>query len=467
MNTSARQPVPRTYPHRRRALAVAFLLAVAWNTHALLTNEIVGDWRGGVGITASNGLVSKWNDQHQLLNDDGLGPHNLTQTNAAAQPWSVSDAHGQPGILFPWSYDVPLPQAFLNIPATLGGFDTENTTVYAVTTGPVAPTNQTVIWFAGTSSGWMRFSPLPNTPPCLLVGTQSSTIYPPLNPAVFVAASDKLKTVYRWNNLESTNAPQTRITTTNGGSIGAGNGSEFYSGIIYRILVYKGVHTLAQRNAQVAELAALHGVPTNYTKKAVCRGASTSEGVGSTMLQSYPFQLWQRYPEIEWHNQGLGGPIGTNGELGTTLYTTDPTTVDPLYDGSLQKNWLFVLAGIDDIYYDGLSGHATWQRLTNYVAARKAAHPWTVVVSTIQSDGTEPLINGDFNACIRANGGPWDAFVDPGLNSPTESRLNNPGDTNYFYSDEIHLINAGYSVIAVHFAPIVNVPRRSTGSFWP
>jgi hypothetical protein len=57
--------------------------------------------------------------------------------------------------------------------------------------------------------------------------------------------------------------------------------------------------------------------------------------------------------------------------------------------------------------------------------------------------------------------------VDPGLNSPIETRLNDYTNTNYFYSDGLHLINAGYAVFADHFGQIVNVPHRTTGFFGP
>src|SRR6185503_17435358 len=148
-----------------------------------------------------------------------------------------------------------------------------------------------------------------------------------------------------------------------------------------RILVYKQAHSAPEMDAQVAELATLYGVLTNYTKQAVCRGASTVEGVGSSMLQSFPFQLWQRYPEIKWHNQGIGGMLigpSTN-HVGETMADVDGNFIDPLYDSSLQQNWLLLYAGINDIHSDGVSGTVVFNRLTNYVAARKAAHPWRIV----------------------------------------------------------------------------------------
>lgn len=454
-------------------------MAVTFQTRALITNNLVADWQAGVGVTAASGRISQWNDQHQLLNNDGL-TNNLTQASATSQPYDMTDAQGYRGVMFPWAFGSAHPDDYLNIPNTLPGLNTTNMTVYIVATGPMdQERSETLIWFNG-APGWIRFF-LAGTypayyPTSLSVGSQSSTLYPPLNRAVFVGSGNNVRTTLRWNNVTSTNAPQSATTLVNGGTIAVNNGaisggSEYgYSGIIYRILVYKAAHTAAQMDAQVSELSALFGVLTNYTKQAVCRGDSITEGVDSTLLQSYPFQLCERYPEIEWRNQGIGGlKIGTNGVAGT-MYAIDGNFVDPLYDGTLQQNWLLFFGGVNDMNSDGLTGAATCGRLTNYVAARKAAHPWKVIActvqATIQSSG-HPEKNAQYNSCIRTNAGGWDGFVDPGLNSPVETRLNDYSNTNYFDSDGLHLINAGYGVFADHLGQVVNVPHRTTGFFGP
>ena len=451
----------------RSLLSACLVLFLGFNASAIISSNLIADWQGGLGVVAPGGRISQWSDQHLASNNDGLGPHVLTQTNASPQPYDWTDTRGSRGVMFPWSYFAPFPNTFLNVPATLGGIDMDNSTIYVVATGPMVPTNQTIVWLTGQASGWIRYAMNSNFPTALQVGTQTSTIYAPLNPAVLVGSSDTNTTTLRWNNLTQTNSAQPAGFAGSGGTIGCFSGVEFYSGIIYRILVYKAVHTSAQMDAQVAELSALYGVRTNYTKQAVCRGASTSEGVGSTMLQSYPYQLSQRYPEIAFHNQGLYGTyIGTNGLTGS-MFDIDGNYVDSLFNGQLQRNWLFVMSGLNDVYSGGQTGFTTWQRLTNYVAARKAAHPWKVVVCTLQADSVSLAGNSDLNACIRTNGGPWDAYVDPGVNSPIETRLDNPYDTNYFYSDAIHLTNLGYGVLADHFGQIVNVPHRTTGFFGP
>ncbi len=455
----------------RKWFATILYLALAFSAPALITNNLVADWQGGVGITAAGGRISRWNDQHALLNSDGL-TNDLTQATATAQPYNMRDAHGYPGVMFPWGVNgsgVLPPNTFLNIPASLGGLKTTNTTVYVVATGPVGPDqSQTLVWFAGggASSAWIRFYRTGYVPVMFCVGQlMSSAIYAPINRAVFVASGGATRTTTRWNNVVQTNGPQTSVTTGSGGMI-ASNGSEYFSGIVYRILVYSAAHTTVQMDAQVAELAALHGVLTNYTRQVVCRGDSIPAGVDTTLLQSFPFQLWQRYPEIRWYNQGVGGLlIGTNGGTGQ-MFNVDGTFVDLLYDASLEQNWLFFWGGVNDMG-QGLAGAATYGRLTNYVAARKAAHPWQVIVSTVQSRSGHDAQHAELNSCVRTNAGGWDAFVDPGLNSPIETRLNNSANTNYFYTDQLHLINAGQSVIADHFGQTVNVPHRATGFFSP
>jgi lysophospholipase L1-like esterase len=454
-------------------------LAMTLNAYALISSNLVADWQAGVGVTTVGGQISQWNDQHQLLNNDGI-TNNLTQTSATYQPYDMTDAQGYRGVMFPWAYGSAHPNDYLNIPNTLTGLNTTNLTVYVVATGPIdQERSETLIWFSG-SSGWIRFF-LAGTypayyPTSLSVGSQTSTLYPPLNRAVFIGSGNNVTTTLRWNNVTSTNAPQTATAFVNGGTVAVNNsaisgGSEYgYSGIIYRILVYKAAHTAAQMDAQVSELSVLYGVLTNYTKQAVCRGDSITEGVDSTMLQNYPFQLCERYPEIKWRNQGIGGlKIGTNADAGT-MYVIDGNFVDPLYDGTLQQNWLLFFGGVNDMNSDNLTGALTYGRLTNYVAARKAARPWTVIVSTVQAtiqSSGHPEKNAQYNSCIRTNAGGWDGYVDPGLNSPIETRLDDYTNTNYFDSDGLHLINAGYAVFADHFGQIVNVPHRTTGFFGP
>jgi lysophospholipase L1-like esterase len=463
----------------RKFVVILFLIA-AVHARALITNNLVADWQGGVGVTVSGGQISQWNDQHQLLNNDGLGPHNLTQSTSTLQPYDVRDAHGNRGVLFPWAASSGHPNDYFNIPSSLTGLSSTNFTVYAVATGPSdQERSETLLLFSGFTTGWLRFflaGTYPaNYPASLSVGNQQSTVYPPLNPAVLVGSGDPFRTTFRWNNVIQTNAAQPIATGTSGGTVGVNNsaisaGGEYgYSGIMYRILVYKRAHTQVEMDAQVSELASLYGVMTNYTKQAVCRGDSIVEGVASTMLQSFPFQLWQRYPEILWRNQGIGSKlIGTNGGANDTMYAVDGNFVDPLYDESLQQNWLLFFGGPNDIA-NGISATSTYGRLTNYVAARKAACGWNVVVCTVQARNDSSLIlsNAIYNACIRTNAGGWDAYVDPGLNSPIETRLNNPLDTNYFSPDGLHLNNAGYGVMADHFGQIVNVPHRTTGYFGP
>lgn len=450
---------------------------LALRASALIANNLAADWKGGVGVTASGGRISQWNDQHTLMNNDGI-TNNLTQANASFQPIDWVDAHGFHGVMFPWGFSSSHPDDYLNIPSSLT-VNTTNLTIYVVATGPTdQERSETLVWFSG-SSEWIKFflaGAFPSYfPASLSVGSRTSTIYPPLNRAVVVASSDNLKTTFRWNYVVQTNAPQATATLNGGGTIGVnnsaiGSGTEWgYSGIVYRILVYKNAHTAAQMDAQVAELASLYGVLTNYTKQVVCRGDSIIEGQGSTLLQTLPFQLWERYPEILWRNQGIGSTlIGTNGDSNGSMYQTDGNFVDPLYDPSLQQNWIFFFGGVNDMGA-GVSATSAFGRLTNYIAARKAAHPWKFYPTTVQARTAAALNQSNmvFNACIRTNVANWAGFIDPGLNSPIETRLNNPTNLTYYFTDGLHLTNAGYGVFADHFGQIINVPHRSTGFLAP
>ena len=112
------------------------IMAVTFQTRALITSNLVADWQAGIGVTASGGQISQWNDQHQLLNNDGL-TNNLTQANATYQPYDVTDAQGYRGVMFPWAFGSAHPNDYLNIPNTLPILNTTNMTVYIVATGPM------------------------------------------------------------------------------------------------------------------------------------------------------------------------------------------------------------------------------------------------------------------------------------------------------------------------------------------
>ena len=338
-------------------ILVMLSLMSGFDSRALLTNNLVADWQGGVGVTVSAGRISQWNDQHNLLNNDGV-TNNLTQSTTSLQPYDTIDAHGFRGVMFPWAFSSQHPNDYLTIPSSLTNLSTTNLTVYVVATGPFdQERSETLVFFNGAPS-WISFF-LDGTFPAyfpagMAVGTRSSfhpVIYPPLNRAVFVGCGDRIKTTIRWNNVTQTNLPQSVATLSSGGTIGVNNsaisgGTEYgFCGIAYRILVYRQAHTAAQMDAQVAELASIYGVWTNYTKQAVCRGDSITEGVASTNLQNYPFQLWERYPEIKWRNQGIGGLfIGTPTD-GSSMSFIDGNFVDPLYDPALQQNSAVFLRG--------------------------------------------------------------------------------------------------------------------------
>jgi hypothetical protein len=466
-----------------RRAAVLFISALALQSRALITNSLVGDWQGGVGATVSAGRVSQWNDQHNLLNNDGV-TNNMTQGTASIQPLDYTDAQGFRAVMFPWAFSSAHPNTYLTIPNTLTNLQTTNLTVYVVATGPFdQERSETMLVFNGAAS-WINFfldGAYPAYYPAgMVVGARFSvhpTIYAPLNRGVFVGSGSNVKTTTRWNNVTQTNLPQ-NLTTSSGGTLGINNGAPSgtewgYCGVVYRVLIYRQAHTQAQMDAQVAELARLYNVLTNYTRQVVCRGDSIMEGIDSTNLQNCPFQLSERYPEIAWHNQGIGGTYIGNSNISDSMYAVDGHFVDALYDTNLQQNYLFFFGGANDVRSGGVSPIDTYTRLTNYVAARKAAHPWRVVSSTIHAIYGITNISASYNDCIRTNGGPWDRLVDPGMNSPIETRLNNPTDTNYYFypgvsgDQGIHLINAGYGVLATHFGQAIDVQHRSTGFMAP
>lgn len=421
---------------------------VAPPTAPIILNNLVLDLDASKGLTLdpTGSYVTNWLDQ------SGNG-NNAVQyvTNYAPLKWTGSN--GLPALRF---YGSVL-NKFTNY-LTIGSglsVNSQNTTVYFVSTGP-HERGSACLWMFG---GWEGFDFLgfgentTYTDPITMAAPlwRTTTVFPALNPAVFVAENSTTNGVLRWNNEEQTSSAAGSTTLT-GGEIGGSTRNEPWGGEIYRVLVYNLPHTPAERQANVNALASFYNLKTNFDNRVVCRGDSTTEGFLITNLMTWPWQCMEAKPNIQWYNYGSGSArIQTNGSSGNVLYGSDGTFVDPLFSASVATNWLFVMAGVNDLNLDTQSGQNVYGRLTNYCAARKAAKSWKIIVSTIANNSSSPVEDANYNAAIRAQyQGYWDGVSDPGNNSPTESRLNDYTDTTYF-ADQLHLTAAGYTVIRDHF----------------
>lgn len=411
------------------------------------TTNLVLDLRAGVGLTLDgSNRVSQWNDQSAAGN-------NCIQATAGSRPYDYTDYWGDKAVMFPYDYPTH-PANFLDVPMSMSGINTRAFTVIMV----VAPFHlRSSCFYAinGFGANYLGISAGSSSPPKLNIATRISTgVYAPCNKAVFACVGRSAESIVQWNNLRETLLSVGSATGLSGGIIGARAGANGLSGLIYRVLVWNRALSNAEVDAEVALLYSEHDIFTDYTRQIICRGDSITDGIDSTELRSYPFQLWELRPEWKIYHFGEAGiKIGTVGAA-STMADLDDTLVDPLFDGTLTENVLKLLGGTNDISSDGLTGAQCFTRLIDYMTARKAAHSWTTWVGTLPDRSTLDTQVADYNTLIRGGHASVDEAIDYGKNSPTETRLNDSTNATY-YSDGVHLTNAGCLVIAEHLAPFM------------
>lgn len=433
----------------------------------LIQSNLVLYLRADSGITTTNNsLLWQWKDVHNDYN--AVNPDSITnvfsQPSTNAMPLYTNDFQGNKCVLFPWAYGAAHPTNYLRTGTLTGPTSTRFTlyTIASISNGEKQTIFHCTNWLFGLCKVGYTGTGAPTEMD--VANTATTTLYPPINKVIMAAASGGGGIRFALNQIQEVTAA-TGSTAISGGEIGGNGVGEYFSGLLYGLLMYNEVHTAAQMGSNINFLAGSFRVQTNYIVKAVCRGDSITAGVGSTNLETWPWQLYEQLPEVMIYNYGLGSlKIGTNGS--GDAYTADTTVIDGRFEAG-KTNILFLKIGVNDV--DATSGAIGYQRLTNYYAARIAAHPWKIIVGTIANNGVAPTAVTNFCNLVRANNNSWwntnSAVSDSGANSPVEQRLNNATDLNYFLNDGLHLINPGYTVVKEHFEQFLNVPHRGLGFF--
>ncbi len=408
------------------------------------TANLVLDLQAGVGVVkdSSNQILS-------IADQSGAGNNVTGATDNSSKPIDTVDADGKPVIRFAWAFSSNHPKGYLVLPSTLTGINPRNTSVYVVAAPRTVDYQSSIVSFSGPYN-FMSLNSIGSTPPVLWLTTLASNpkLYVPNNKAVLATVGRSNGGVVRWNDTQrTTTAPG--VGNLTGGAIGrhGDNASQHFSGDVYRVLIYNTAHDDATIAAITAQLEAQYGVVTTYTKQVVIEGDSLTAGAYSTNLQDWPNQLRMAHPDwLVWNEALSGAQIGVATTSGT-MAAEAPVQVDQLYNPSLSRNVLALLGGTNDIGVGGQSGSQTFTRLVNYLTARKALGYETWVI-TVPDRGSFDTQVHDYNALIRSGNPMIDKVIDVGKDSPTETRLSNSANSTYYYVDQLHLVNAGYGVIA-------------------
>ncbi len=217
-------------------------------------------------------------------------------------------------------------------------------------------------------------------------------------------------------------------------------------------------------------LGAVHAQTPPVTAQVVChgdsltRGENASSGLGTATGTTYPAVLASALgPAWRVTNAGTGGWT-------INLLTGEaPQKVDPLFDPHLTQNVLIVFAGTNDLGGSRESAETAFGKLRAYCRARKAAHPWRILVVTPPVAAYPRVYPADFDAqmvqydaLIRRN---WRSFAAGIIDVQADPRLGAPGteyNPVYFSSrDFTHLTDAGYAIVGQDAAAAVKARR------WP
>ena len=207
----------------------------------------------------------------------------------------------------------------------------------------------------------------------------------------------------------------------------------------------------------------------------VCHGDSLTWGANASAGQREPGALLEQSPDpssAATYPAALArllGPawrvrsVGTGGWPLDALSGEAPRKIDPLFDPSLKANVLIVFGGTNDLGGHREAIETAYGRLKGYCRARKAAHPWRILVVTPPVAAYPKVYPADFDAkmirydgLIRQN---WRAFADGIVDLQADDRLGMAGaERNPAFFDAhdfTHLTDAGYALVAQKAADAV------------
>jgi len=173
-------------------------------------------------------------------------------------------------------------------------------------------------------------------------------------------------------------------------------------------------------------------------------------GAGTTPATTYPAVL-ARTLGPAWHVRS----VGTGGWNFGPLTGEAPSKIDPLFDPRLAQNVLIIFGGTNDLGGAHESAGTCFRKLVAYCRARKAAHPWRILVVTPPVAAYPGVYPADFDAQMVQYGAlirrDWRSFADGVVDVQADFRLGAPGAEHNpaYFSDKdfTHLTDAGYAIV--------------------
>lgn len=136
--------------------------------------------------------------------------------------------------------------------------------------------------------------------------------------------------------------------------------------------------------------------------------------------------------------------VAASGDSTSRILSEGTSQVDLHYYPDFVHNIAIIWAGTNDFYLYGLTASQILQNISTWCLARRAMGFKTIVL-TLHPEGRSPsymAMRAEFNASLIANHDFCDAVAD----TTSEVRLDPTNPT--YYTDDIHLTQAGYELIA-------------------
>lgn len=243
------------------------------------------------------------------------------------------------------------------------------------------------------------------------------------------------------------------------------DGAFTWSGKIAEFIVCNAVHTDAVRKQTEQQLRQKYNIPTPPVVYA--DGDSLTAGTGSSGTGAgqgpWPLQLInsRAHPFFAYNN-------GVAGYLTTDVLARVQNLVDPFFIADRRWPYYVIWIGTNDV--DSSSPEATIEANIQTLWTGRASLGFKVVACTIIPRGSffgtgKETARTDINSWIRAN---WQNYCsaladfanDPVFSSPTAYT-----NTTYYSTDQTHLTNTGYSVIAGIVSNALNLATAFQTSF--
>jgi lysophospholipase L1-like esterase len=226
-----------------------------------------------------------------------------------------------------------------------------------------------------------------------------------------------------------------------------------WSGDVYWVAWCAGNHDAATRARIARGVRRRFGTSIASSQSAaqniLCGIDSLTRGTGATPgTDDYVTQLAALLRPCTWWN--LGVPSRTVVTAGTTDFDKDlahATQLAPLNVASVWADTNDLLNNYNTPGYE----QTALANLIAYCKAIRAAVPGVKIIVCTLLHSNNPAnptaynaMVDALNALIRATAGAWDAVAD----LIADSRLQDPANATYFAADQLHLVAAGYAVVA-------------------